>query len=481
MTILRHRPAARLSRVAAAAAGGLRRIGTGVARAASFVGTHFYRATRADGAGRSGLANLIDLHTIHSLGDAMLTVALANTLFFAVDVHQARSRVALYLVITMAPFAVVAPIVGPILDRFRHGRRMALATTQIVRAFLAWVIADAVATKGGFALYPAAFGVLVCSKAYGVSRSAVVPRLLPPDLTLVRANARLILWGIIGATVGAPIGQALNWMTGSPSTTLRIATLVYFAGAFFAFRLPPRVDVPAGEMSVRARTPRENRQRTFYHRIFPPLRGVGPRMPVMLRANAGLRIFAGFLTLFLAFLIRTHPLGVFSENVDLGIIVAAAAIGSFIGTFLGGWLKGRHPEPLVVASLLAAGIVGILSAVWFGLATAAVALLVADLCQSLAKLGLDSVIQRDVLEAVRTSAFARSETVLQLSWVTGGFLALVLPSNGTLGLALGSAIVAVFFLATVTRLRVSVETGLQALRAQRLHAPTRTADESPRR
>ena len=44
----------------------------------------------------------------------MLTVALANTLFFSVDVHQARSRVALYLIVTMAPFAVVAPVVGPL-------------------------------------------------------------------------------------------------------------------------------------------------------------------------------------------------------------------------------------------------------------------------------------------------------------------------------------------------------------------------------
>ena len=31
-------------------------------------------------------------------------------------------------------------------------------------------------------------GVLVSSKAYGVTRAAAVPRLLPPELTLVKAN-----------------------------------------------------------------------------------------------------------------------------------------------------------------------------------------------------------------------------------------------------------------------------------------------------
>ena len=130
----------------------------------------FLRSTRAEGAGQSGLANLIDLHSINAAADALLTVALANTLFFSVDVNQARSRVAIYLLVTMAPFAVVAPVVGPVLDKFRHGRRYALAATHLARAFLAWVIAGAVASKGGFELYPAAFGALICSKAYGVSK-----------------------------------------------------------------------------------------------------------------------------------------------------------------------------------------------------------------------------------------------------------------------------------------------------------------------
>ena len=79
----------------------------------------FRRSTHAEGAGESGLASLIELHTVNSVADAMLTVALANTLFFSVAVDQARSRVAIYLLITMAPFAVVAPVIGPLLDRFR--------------------------------------------------------------------------------------------------------------------------------------------------------------------------------------------------------------------------------------------------------------------------------------------------------------------------------------------------------------------------
>jgi MFS family permease len=447
-------------------------------RASVFTGRWFKRNTRSEGAGESGLANLIDLHAIHSAGDALLTVALANTLFFSVDVHQARSRVALYLLVTMAPFAVVAPIVGPLLDRVRRGRRYALMATLIIRAFLAWVMAGALGSHGAFALYPAAFGALVCSKAYGVSRSAVVPRVLPPSVSLVRGNARLTLWGVLTATVAAPIGQGLSWATGGPAWTLRLTSLVYLAGSAFALRLPSRVDSSEGEVPVR---PRETGPITgfdrdefntmtdagtapaappvgIFRRILPPLQGVGPRMGLMLRASGGLRAFSGFLTLFLAFLIRTHPLGVFSPNADLGVIVAAAALGSVLGTTLGARFRSRNPEPLAAITLTAAASIGVITAIWFGLLTAALAILVATTAQSIGKLGLDSVIQRDVDEDVRTSAFARSETVLQLSWVLGGFLAIVLPSNGSLGLGLASLVLLGVLAITLRAMQVARST-----------------------
>jgi hypothetical protein len=69
------------------------------------------------------------------------------------------------------------------------------------------------------------------------------------------------------------------------------------------------------------------------------------------------------------------------------------------------------------------------------------------------KVGLDALIQRDVPEAVRTSAFARSETVVQLTWVIGGGLGIVLPLVGEVGMVTASALTAVALLWAVrTRL-----------------------------
>ncbi|MEW6226459.1 MAG: MFS transporter, partial [Chloroflexota bacterium] len=86
-------------------------------------------AARADGADRSGLSALLSVHALHAAGDALIAVALAGTLFFSVPIGEARSRVALYLVLTMLPFALLVPVAGPVLDRFPHGRRNVLALT----------------------------------------------------------------------------------------------------------------------------------------------------------------------------------------------------------------------------------------------------------------------------------------------------------------------------------------------------------------
>src|ERR671918_391548 len=117
------------------------------------------RAASAEGAGQTGLARLIELNAVNAAADVLVAIALADTLFFSVATSEARGRVALYLVLTMAPFAVIAPVVGPFLDRFRHGRRWAIGATTAIRAFLCWVMAGTV-IDGGVWLYPAALGCL---------------------------------------------------------------------------------------------------------------------------------------------------------------------------------------------------------------------------------------------------------------------------------------------------------------------------------
>jgi MFS family permease len=416
------------------------------------------RATHAQGAGESGLGKLIELHAVNGAGDVMVTVALASTVFFSVPTDEARGRVALYLAITMAPFTVLAPVIGPLLDRLPHGRRAAMAAAMLARALLALIISGAVAS-GSLELYPAALGVLVASKAYGVVRSAVVPRLLPPRFSLVKANSRVTLAGLLATGAAAPIAAGLHRI-GDP-WPLYGAFVIFVAGTFLSFTLPPKVDSAKGEDRALLAADEEHLRGPLRNQRAkrPGLRTVGPAVTHALGANAALRCLSGFLIFFLAFLLREHPLTGESAAVSLGIVGVAAGVGNALGTAVGNWLRSRAPEIIIVAVVAVVLGTAVVAAVFFGAFLVACLAAVAGFAQALAKLALDALIQRDVPEQVRTSAFARSETLLQMAWVFGGAVGIVLPLDGTVGLLVGAAFVAVGWLATLRGLLASARHG----------------------
>ena len=215
--------------------------------------------TQASGAGRTGLDRVIELTAAGAAADAFVAVALAGTLFFSTSVDQARGRIALTLLITMAPFAVLAPFIGPMLDRVRDGRRYIMVGTLLARGLLCWGMAGAVQHSDTVTLLPAAFGVLVLQKAYGVTRSAVTPRVLPASITLVSANARISLAALVASTLGVGVAGGVSFLAGGGTAgatwALRIGTLVYLGAIALGIRLPTtgRSAGPAGRCAGRCR------------------------------------------------------------------------------------------------------------------------------------------------------------------------------------------------------------------------------------
>ena len=78
---------------------------------------------------------------------------------------------------------------------------------------------------------------------------------------------------------------------------------------------------------------------------------------------------------------------------------------------------------------------------FFGLWAAIIVAFSAAVGQTLVKLALDSIVQREIHAEVRSSTFAASETLHQLSWVIGGLLGLLLSltNSGVTGLAVAAA------------------------------------------
>ena len=78
------------------------------------------------------------VHVIMMAGDTLVTVSLAGSLFFSVSPTEAKGKVLAYLLLTIAPFAVVSPILGPLIDRSANGRRILVALSAGFRVLLCW-------------------------------------------------------------------------------------------------------------------------------------------------------------------------------------------------------------------------------------------------------------------------------------------------------------------------------------------------------
>ncbi|HLG01430.1 MAG TPA: MFS transporter [Acidimicrobiia bacterium] len=375
-------------------------------------------------------APLAFTHVISTAAEAFLTVALAGTLFFTVSPASARPRVALFLVLTMAPFAVVAPVLGPLMDRSKSGRRIFVVVTCAARAVLALMMAR---HRHSLALYPEAFGVLVLSKGYSVAKSSIVPSVVEGDDALVAANSRLALLAVFGSFVGGLPGAALLHLVGG-EWSLRMAALMYAAAAVVALRLPRGTARPPEKTDL-ARA--ELRAATVL---------------LSATAMAALRAAVGFLTFFLAFALKRsgEPAWVF------GLVIAASAIGGLIGALAAPMARLRLREEWILAtSVMTPAILSLFAARNPTRPLLALAALSVGAGAAAGKLAFESIVQRDAPDADRSRAFARFETRFQLVWVGGGLLpvAIVLPER--LGLFLMSVTLAFFGLSYVGAVRAA--------------------------
>nr|WP_269813524.1 MFS transporter [Ornithinimicrobium sediminis] len=355
---------------------------------------------------------------------------------------EARGQVALFLLLTLLPFSVLAPLVGPFLDRYRHGRRWAIGTTMGLRAVLCVLLALSL-DEASWWQFPAALLILIASKAYNVTRSAATPRLLPEEMSLTSANGRMSMAGVVGAAVAVPVAALLS--TVGPQWALGLGVLVFLFGGLLAVRLPARVDSTRGEEEVPISEFTDMHQR----------RRIPREVVIALRANAGLRMLSGFLTIYMAFLLREQPPAGWesSYTVLIGLVAAAAGFGSALGTFLGARTRSVPPMTMVKVALIVDVLFALVTALSFGMVTLLLLSVVVGTCQQLGKFALDATIQEKVHERRRTSVFGRSETLIQVSWVVGGGLGVLLPIDATVGMGVVAGLLTVWLVVVLNGAR----------------------------
>jgi len=172
-------------------------------------------------------------HGLGAAADAFVTVSLAGSLFFNISPDASREQVLLYLLVTMIPLAVLAPLIGPAVDRFRHTQRYVAAGFYFFRALCCLAL---VSTLLELAFYPIALALLVASKASGIVKQTLVQSLVDDPDALVAANARLARFASITAALAA-VGAVLLLRATGPEWTLRVAALLYASAGVVALMI----------------------------------------------------------------------------------------------------------------------------------------------------------------------------------------------------------------------------------------------------
>ena len=388
------------------------------------------------------------VHVIMMAGDTLVTVSLAGSLFFSVSPTEAKGKVLAYLLLTIAPFAVVSPLLGPLIDRSANGRRILVALSAGLRAILCWSMSQHL---NSFWLFPEAFLVLISSKLYVVTRGALVPEMARTDQFREHAakvgesgwpsheveeekgfagfNAQLTLLGTLVGLIAGSIGAGLLKGIGAPSVLIA-ASIVFIAATVASLRLQRPTKAVREQVVALTQTERD------FHAL-NPLGDV--EVSWGLSASALMRFTVGFATFLLAFGLRREHAGL----TWFAFALAISAVGALGGLGLVTRVRNAVPEStLLTIALLATGIgAGVASshptliaqvflAGWLGA------------CAAVAQPSFDAITQRHVPPGAQGRTFARFAVRQQLLWVIGALI----PVGITLSFATGDLLLCVLML-----------------------------------
>jgi hypothetical protein len=495
-------------------------------------------------------------HVLMTAGDTLFAVSLAGSLFFSISPTEAKDKVLLYLLLTVGPFAVVAPALGPVVDRSRGARRATVVAAALGRAVLCPFLARDIHS---LLLFPEAFAMLVLSKVYLVTKGALVPEMaamgmldetvgapagdqggaigsassdpgsasdpgggagsgLPPagpsgrpalrtgphlpatapvptppygtplihvddpgtgadtiEPDLATLNARLGLLASLSASVFAVPAVIIFKLGGAPSV-LWVNVGVFAAAVVAGLRLPvpkraARTEAAAapGRRSSAGSdvAPRVEMAPDFDQAWLGDDEDLAAFRPIAdsevllaLMPMSVLKALVGFLTFLFAFGLRREG----AATWWFGLVLGGLTVGALIGVLLVSRIRQVLSEQQMLSgSLLLVAAFATLGAFFPVRWVQAVVAMAVGAAGAMAKPSFDALVQRHVRESNQGRAFARFETRLQLMWVVGSFVPVVLAlpiAAGDLVMAVVAAVGAVSYMSS--RRAVKSQTGRAA-------------------
>ena len=350
------------------------------------------------------------IHALMTVGETTMAIALADSLFLSISPDAARTKVILFLAVSIAPFAVVSPFVGPFIDRMKGGHRAVVILVGVLRAVvliaMAWNL-------DSLTLFPLAFGALILGKTYAIAKSAIVPSIVKDEEKLVASNSKLgQVAGITGFVIAVPAGL-LQLI--SSQATLIFGSLAFVAAALNAYRLPRMKSVQTIDVQLESEE---------LHSI-----------SVVNAANAMriLRGIVGFMFFHLAFWLRGEDAG----TAWFGFAVAMSGLATLAANFAGPTLRSKMRESIMLMTSLVVICVVAIFATWYDRVVGGILLAaVVNAAAAIGRLAFESTVQSGAPDANRGRAFAKFETQNQMAWVLGGLIPVAISPSGAVGFAI---------------------------------------------
>jgi hypothetical protein len=162
-------------------------------------------------------------------------------------------------------------------------------------------------------------------------------------------------------------------------------------------------------------------------------RGSLPHLAAPAIGAIGLRAAGGFLIFLLAFALRSVEVPAYW----FAVLGAAGVLGAFVVDLVAPSLpRNVREEVIVIVCVSAAGVGALLASQLFGLPLLAVYAFMAGAATELARLAMQSLVQRDAPPDALGRVFVRYEVLYQLAWVGAAFIPTVFPISFRLGIVL---------------------------------------------
>lgn len=382
-----------------------------------------------------GFGRLLGVRVVSLTADGLFQTSLAGSIFFSPDRATTAGQAAAGFAVLLLPYSVIGPFTGPLLDRWRRTRVLALG--NLVRAVIVVAAAITLMVTGptGPMFFAAALAAVSIGRLHSAAGSAALPHVVTGD-RLVAANSVWTVAGLAGGTVGTGLGLGIRHLgdatDSAAAVSAMIAALVYTASAALAATFPAETLGPGNIARSTARALiRTSRDLTDGAKEVAAHR---PAVAALVAIGAH-RLFYGVSTIATLLLYRNY-------FTDTGLLraglagaaqaVAAAALGTLLAAAVTPAITRRWSARGWITTLFTlAAVVQVALGLPYEMAPLLVAAVVLGMVAQGSRICVESILQAQIPDQFRGRVFSFYDALFNATFVAAaGTAALVLPDSG---------------------------------------------------